>query len=269
MPTRLAGAMGMTSIHRITQLHTAHRGGMNSAVDADIGGVAKTNDESPYTIANEVIATRIGQTLGLPVPAGVIAEDDAKRLYYFSLDVSRERKQLPPIIPANFAREEPWLAAGTAVFDVLIANGDRNPTNLSRDPAFDPPRVSVFDHGHALLGTNPPTGWDRLRLAEDRLGCIDDSANIASDTVLREQELDSAHMELWTQRVAALPKYVFDDICADVARTPALGLNATEARNVALWLARRAAMIGGLVWDNRDAFPGICWGLWGPEGQPS
>ncbi len=175
----------MTAIYRITELHAATRGGMNAAVDADIGGIAKMNDESPFTIANEVIAARIGQALGLPIPAGVIAEDAAKKLYYLSLDVSREGKTLPPVIPADFAREEPRLTAGCVVFDVLIANGDRNTSNLSRDPAYTPPRVSVFDHGHALLGTNPPIGFERLELATDRLGCRDDSAQIASARIHR------------------------------------------------------------------------------------
>ena len=38
--------------------------------------------------------------------------------------------------------------------------------NLSRDETFpdEPPRVSIFDHGTALLGTDPPTGRERLDL---------------------------------------------------------------------------------------------------------
>jgi hypothetical protein len=182
----------VTAIYRIIALHSAHRGGMNAAVDADVRGIAKTNGESPFTIANEIVAARIGQTLGLPIPAGILAEDSAKRLYYLSLDVSREQKQLPPVVPADFVKAEPRLAAGIMVFDVLVANGDRNQTNLSLDPAFVPPRASVFDHGHALFGTNPPIGPDRLDLAADRLGCIDDSAAIAASSVLRDHRWNLA-----------------------------------------------------------------------------
>lgn len=174
----------MTTIYRITQLEGSTRGGINNAVDALIRGVAKTNSESRFTIANEVIAARIGQTMGLPVPSGVIARDAEKRLYYLSLDMSSEGKQLPPIRPSQFVEEDPRIAAGVAVFDVLIANGDRHRGNLSRDPAFVPPRTSVFDHGHALLGTDPPDGLERLRLADGRLGCRDDDARIARDSVL-------------------------------------------------------------------------------------
>ena len=240
---------------------------MNAAVDADTRGIAKTNDESPYTIANEVIAARVGQAIGLPIPAGVIAEDATRKLYYLSLDVSREGKALPPVIPADFAREEPRMTAGCVVFDVLIANGDRNVSNLSRDPAFTPPRVSVFDHGHALLGTNPPTGLDRLQLATGRLGCRDDSALIASNHVLLDQQIDAAELEFWVARVEALPSFVYDDACLSVATTPALHVDRAMAERVAAWLAGRAQRIGSLIWEKKDACPQIQWSLWKPGGQ--
>lgn len=258
----------MSVIYRITELGVAQRGGMNAAVEARIGGVAKTNDECEFTIANEVIAARIGQTLGLPVPAGVIAEDSAKTLYYLSLDVSREGKSLPPVRAADFCENEPWLAAGVAAFDVLIANGDRNATNLSRDPAYTPPRVSVFDHGHALLGTNPPIGKERLESATDRLGCVDDEAHIATPSVLVDQRLDVGYLEEWAKRIAQIPAYVFQDICREVGRTPNLNVGAGNADWVANWLSERASRIGDLICENQDAFPAVEWPLWGPEGAP-
>jgi hypothetical protein len=196
-----------------------------------------------------------------------IAEDAAKRLYYLSLDVSREQKKLPPIVPADFARGESWLSAGCVVFDVLIANGDRNATNLSRDPAFTPPRVAVFDHGHALLGTNPPTGLDRLALARGHLGCNDDSARIASDHILLTEPLNSGFLDAWVGRVEQLPEYVFRDVCRVVARTRGLNVDGDTAEQVAVWLTERAAALGDLIEQNQDAFPAVQWGLWRPGGQ--
>lgn len=258
----------MSVIYRITELGVSERGGMNAAVEARIGGVAKTNGESEFTIANEVIAARIGQVLGLPVPAGVIAEDAAKTHYYLSIDVSREGKSLPPVMAADFCDKEPWLAAGIVVFDVLTANGDRNASNLSRDPAFDPPRVSVFDHGHALLGTNPPIGQERLELATDRLGCVDDDAHIATDSVLVSQPLDCGHLREWAERVAQIPPYVFGDICREIAKSPELGISAEVADWLADWLSARASNVGDLIWQNQSAFPAVEWALWGPGGTP-
>src|SRR5947209_6825203 len=101
---------------------------MNLPVEAQVRGVAKTNDHSPFTIANEIISARIGQIMGLPVPTGVVGEAETKKLYYFSLDVSKDNKTLPPIIAADFVHDEPWWSAGCTVLDILIANGDRNTT---------------------------------------------------------------------------------------------------------------------------------------------
>jgi hypothetical protein len=259
----------MGSIYRITQLGESTRGGMNAALDAEISALAKSNEWSAYTIANEIVAARVGQTLGLPVPAGVIAEDHEKRLYYLSLDVSREGKRLPPILPEKFVSEEPRIAAGIAVFDALIANGDRNASNLSRDLGFTPPRVTVFDHGHALFGTDEPVGPDRIDLATDRLGCAEDSTCIARDSVLLDQPLDPGLMDHWMHRAASIPQYVFHDVCGEVASMAGLGVSPEEARRLAKWLARRAASIDQLIWDNRASFPAVRWGLWGPKGQPA
>jgi hypothetical protein len=165
--------------------------------------------------------------------------------------------------------EEPRLAAGVLVFDVLIANGDRNATNLSRDAGFTPPRLSVFDHGHALFGTDEPRGPERLRLAMDRLGCADDAAGIARNSALLHQPLDSAFMEEWAERARRIPAFVFEDICQDVANTPGLNVTGEMARELAAWLASRAAGVGRLIWDNQESFPAVNWTLWGPEEQPS
>jgi len=257
----------MASIYRITQLGNAHRGGMNAAVDADIRGIAKTNDASEFTIANELICARIGQTIGLPVPSGVVAEDASKRLYYLSLDVSFEGKALPPVIPAEFVAEEPWLAAGVVVFDVLIANGDRNRGNLSRDPAFTVPRVAVFDHGHALLGTNDPKGLDRLVAAQDVLGCAVDQSGVAvNNSVLLDQPLDARMLEEWVSRVRMVPDYVFEDVCKEVAAMPNLNIWTDTADQIVQWLIERRDKLDKLIWDNQGLLPSVQWSLWGPGG---
>lgn len=230
---------------------------MNAAVDADLRGIAKTNDASIYTIANEVIAARIGQTLGLPVPAGVIAESDAKKLYYLSLDVSYEGTQLPPIVPADFVAEEPWLSAGCVVFDILIANGDRNTSNIARDPNFNPPRVSIFDHGHALLGTGGLLGEQRLKEAADKLGCDGKSGTLGSRSALLDHLANDGDLFAWAERAKELPRYIFKDACALIAQPGRLNLNQTEADRVARWLADRAQNLEQLICDNKAEFPGI------------
>jgi hypothetical protein len=257
----------MASIYRITELGNAHRGGMNAAVDAEIRGIAKTNDESEFTIANELICARIGQTIGLPIPSGVVAEDASKRLYYLSLDVSFEGKALPPVIPAEFANEEPWLAAGVVVFDIFIANGDRNRGNLSRDPAFTIPRVAVFDHGHALLGTSYPRGLERLEAARNVLGCsIDETSVAVNNSVLLDQPLEAPTLEEWVGRIQALPDYVLQDACREVASMPNLNVWTDTADQIVAWLIERRDKLDQLIWDNQGLLPNVQWSLWGPGG---
>jgi hypothetical protein len=235
---------------------------MNAAVDAELKGIAKTNDESPFTIANELICARIGQALGLPVPAGVVAESDAKTLYYLSLDVSYEEAQLPPIIPADFVREEPWLAAGCVVFDILIANGDRNTGNLARDPNFTPPRVSLFDHGHALLGTGGLTGLARLDRATDKLGCDGSDGDLGSPSAVIDHLSSESDLEAWVARIRELPSYLFGDACHSVAVSGRLNLDVDGASATSAWLSERRDALDRLICDNQGSFPGITqWSL--------
>lgn len=250
----------MVSVYRITQLNTAQRGGANQPVDAEIRGIAKTNDLGPFTIANEIVAARVGQALGLPIPAGVIAEHE-RTLYYLSLDVSREGKTLPPVLPDVFVADEPLLAAGSLVFDILIANNDRNAGNIARDEAFDPPRVSLFDHGHALLGTAPaPIGEARLNAARGELGCdglvTPGNRQLFIDLVSRDRDL--LH---WVERVEELPAYVIDDACQEAAAAP-INLDTAGARALSAWLTDRAASIREIISTHQAEFLSVKeWGL--------
>lgn len=178
-----------------------------------------------------------------------------------------EGKQLPPVIPAEFATEKPWPAAGVVVFDILIANGDRNGGNLSCDPAFTNPRPAVFDHGHALLGTEDPKGLDRLNAAREVLGCAIDETRVAvNNSVLLDQPLDALMLEQWVGRVKALPDYIFEDICREVAAMPNLNVWNETADQIVAWLIERRDRLDQLIWDNQGLLPNVQWSLWGPGG---
>ena len=244
-------------IYRLTQIHTgASRGGINQSVDAEVRGVAKTNDHAGFTIANEVVAARLGQVLGLPVPAGVIAEDSSGKLYYLSLDVSKTGHTLPPIHAPDVIGQEPFLAAGSVVFDFLIANEDRHAGNLSLDPAFTPPRLSLFDHGHSLLGSRDPQGTDRLEALKVTPGCLGPPTNAGNRQALLDHVTSAAHVEAWTDRVERLPDYVVRDACVFVAGA---GLNVPPHVADALedWLCARRTSIRGLIETHRAEFTAV------------
>jgi hypothetical protein len=254
---------GVATIYRLTRLHSTLRGGANQAVDAEIRGVAKTNNLGPYTIANEVVAARLAHGLGLPVPAGVVAEHTGQ-LFYLSLDVSKEGKTLPPIVPNDFVVAEPWLAAGVVVFDIWTANGDRHANNISFDPGFSPPRPAIFDHGHALLGTADPKGPDRLQAANDDLGCTGKGALGGNREVLLDLVSSAQDLRAWTERVSSLPDFVVKDACADARE---LGLLSDDGTRDALdtWLQRRKPELWRLISNHQDEFPAI--GQWELEGE--
>lgn len=245
----------MTAIYRLTKLETSLRGGVNQAIDAEIRGVAKTNDLSPYTIANEVIAARLGQCLGLPVPAGVVAEHSG-RLFYLSLDVSKEGKALPPIIPTDFAAAESGLAAAAVVFDIWIANSDRHAGNISYDSAFSPSRPAFFDHGHALLGSSEPKGLDRLKAAEGDLGCTGKAPLNGNRHALLDLVSSSAELRHWIGRIAELPDFAIADACSNARQ---LGLLADDRTREELqrWLQQRRSHLAQLISDHQDEFPAI------------
>lgn len=244
-------------IYRLTQIHSgATRGGINQSVDAEIRGVAKTNDLAAFTIANEVVAAKIGQVLGLPVPAGVIAEDSSGKLYYLSLDVSKTGHTLPPVHPPDTLAQEPFIAAGAIVFDFLIANEDRHAGNLSLDPAFSPPRLSLFDHGHSLLGSRDPQGTDRLDALKDTPGCLGPPDNQGNRQALLDHVTSAAYIEAWVDRVEQLPDYVVRDACNSVAG-PDLNVTQPIADALEDWLCTRRNGIRALVETNRAQFKAI------------
>jgi hypothetical protein len=238
-------------IYRLTQIHTgASRGGINQSVDAEIRGIAKTNDHAPFTIANEVIAAKLGQAIGLPVPAGVIAEDNSGKLYYLSLDVSKTGHTLPPVHAPDVVAQQPFLAAGSVVFDFLIANEDRHAGNVSLDPAFTPPRLSLFDHGHSLLGSGNPQGSARLVALKDTPGCLGPPKNQGNRQALIDHVTSAAHIESWVDRVERLPDYVVRDAVV-VAADAGLNVPQTLADELEDWLSVRRRGIRTLVETNR------------------
>lgn len=242
-------------IYRLTHLSAgATRGGVTQSVDAEVRGIAKTNDQFPFTIANEVVAARLGQALGLPVPTGVIAEDDAGKLYYLSLDVSKTGHTLPPAHPPDVVAAEPFLAVGSVVFDFLIANEDRHVGNLSLDPAFAPARLSLFDHGHALLGSGAHAGFARLVARESDAGCL--GLHGGSRQALVDAICDAQVVLDWVGRVEQLPDYIIEDACR-LATLAGLNVDRALADRLAAWLNARKLVVRDMIERNRAEFSAI------------
>jgi hypothetical protein len=242
-------------IYRLTQLHTATRGGANQSIDAEVRGVAKSNETFPYTTANEVVALHIGRALGLPIPAGVIAEDGSGRLFFLSLDVSKTGHTLPPVHPPDVVAQERFLSAGSVIFDFLIANEDRNTSNLSLDPAFTPPRLSLYDHGHALLGSGNPQGGARLNGLASSPGCLGPPTCTGTRQALLDHVSSASDVEAWIERIEQMSDYVVRDACAQLS--DAVNVPSALATELGDWLCATKQGIRGLVESNHAEFRAV------------
>jgi hypothetical protein len=73
--------------------------GASGALYCTLGGVAKTNTPSvPYAVANEYICGRLGLSIGLSIPPGVILHTDNGEPAYVCLHFGHKGEKPPPVI---------------------------------------------------------------------------------------------------------------------------------------------------------------------------
>lgn len=99
-----------------------------------VTGIAKPPKAAhPREVVNEIVCADLARGLCLPVPAGIVAKKEATGVsHHVSFSVSLAGEQLPPANPEAIAVDFPDLACGVVLFDLWIANADRNPTNLGK-----------------------------------------------------------------------------------------------------------------------------------------
>jgi len=181
----------------------------------------------PYVVANELICGRLAQYLGLPVPgfsAGVengttsLLLSRARSFVSFSF-VQRYARSAPPAHPGSSRAQEcadrfPSETVGALLFDVLVANEDRNEQNIYFRNA-DPAEFYLFDHSHALFGIEPGKGRKRLRDLRDD-PCVQGSpgVGVAPHIFLEpNRTAPEAYREDWAKRIRLLPDWAIADSC--------------------------------------------------------
>lgn len=103
--------------------------------------LAKSNNEQfPFTIANEVVATHLGQALGLNLPTVLTFHVDGESLVFVQM-VDRDPSMVPgPPVTAQVLRDfvstHPNDVHGAIVFDLFIANNDRAFGPERRNPLY-------------------------------------------------------------------------------------------------------------------------------------
>jgi len=226
--------------------------GASQGFFAQVSVVIKDNGAAPYCIANEYIAGRIGAFIGLPVPpCGVFTDGAAPRkLWFGSLDFNLDSHTLPPVDTAACVRDMPSESTGLLMFDVLIANNDRHPTNFE----VDPPRMSVFDHSHCLFGTTAGQGEARLATMKGRLGITGAAPTGGSRHCLLDVIDTGDHFGRWVERIKALPDFFIEDVVADVQDA---GITPAEGTAMLAFLKDRRDTIWDIAKANTDEFKAV------------
>src|SRR5262249_2870862 len=121
---------------------------------------------------------------------------------------------LPEVSPAacvrayadtRFAR--PNHVTGTLLFDVWIANGDRHVRNLALDTTVTPHQLHVFDHSHALFGSEGGRGAARLgRLRTEALGVAETTDPSGNRHCLLDAVKTNKHFPEWLKRIREVPE---------------------------------------------------------------
>lgn len=213
-----------------------------------LSGVAKMSSASaPYAVPNEFICGRLGLMIGLPVPPGVVVTTHDGKLAYVSLRFGPKGQRPPPVIPEHLVEDNPSIAAGIIAFDCWIGNDDRHQENVAYVRGESEIPVTVFDHSHALLGSQPGAATQRLR----------DHRN---DTFIGQGSLaphitSSGEFENWANRISSIPRELIRDICQTVVHTD--GITKEECTEAVKFLIQRKDRVLEKIRQSKGAIPNV------------
>jgi hypothetical protein len=214
------------------------------------------NPESPYLIANEWVSGCIGQFLRLPIPAFSLLRKKNRSTIMFASQSFEKDVTPDDLDPDALYSANPVLCAGIVIFDIFIANCDRNRTNIKVDDADDPTVVRLIDHERALFYVYPKEGLKRLRRIEsqNRLGVTDGSESRDEWHCLLNL-LDSwDNLIPWIQKVESIPDWFLDTICEEARR---LTVTEAECNGLASFLKKRKSLLKDLIHQHRARFPKV------------
>lgn len=236
-------------------------GGASGTREVQLKAFAKENGPGhPFVVANEFVASRLGHRMGLPLPPGTMieAEDPAQQPAWVTVAFSKDVP--PPVDPALVVREEPELAAGVLVFDLLIANFDRHAGNLR----FKHDRLDVFDHSHSLFGVNG-RAQDNLKALRETF--VLDGPALWGQQWNRHCLLDhltnANHILNWADEVNyQLKERFLRQVCEEVVGL-GLGIDEPDGEALFLFLSYRRDKLKKLIKDNQAEFTSVSPTTWG------
>lgn len=232
-------------------------GGVNTektfVVKTEAIGKSQWN-ESPYLLANEWICANIAQFLRLPIPPFVIVRKKSRNTAMF-ISYSFDGDSKPDDVePQHLYDKFPDACTGIVVFDILVANCDRNRGNIQVDDPRSPQSFYLFDHERALFYIYKGEGIKRLRSRIDRLG-VTDGGDSGDEFHCLVELIDSAEsISKWLARIRSIPDWFIDEVCEEMWK---VSITRTECDFVKSFLKKRRDEIGPLIDSNRHRFPQV------------
>jgi hypothetical protein len=200
----------------------------------------KATPQMPYIVGNEIACSMIARAMLLPCPPGALLDKNGDT-YFCSLDFNTAGQALPPIDPPAVAGAFPDLSWGITLFDVLVINGDRHPSNISHNTQAG--QLTIFDHSHAFMA---PSGDVAARLAS-----VKGVPGIGGHCL--GAALNTWHgFATWCARVKSLPDYFLEG-AVDTACN--VGIPAASRGAIYDFLRDRRDNIDSVVTNNKAAFP--------------
>ncbi|MHB8523137.1 MAG: HipA family kinase [Limisphaerales bacterium] len=232
--------------------------GATDSWHVSLKAVAKNNEKCTYFISNEYICAEIGRVIGIPIPPSglVYAPSHSVKNWFACLNFNLSAGDtLPPVDADRCVAELPELSCGLVLFDILIANNDRHTKNFSVDFSGTPPRMSVFDHSHALFGHASGQGLARLTALRTRMAISGGPVTTGNRHCLLDKIKTDDHLDYWYSRIASIPGHLIKDAC--YATVPLGMITEAEAGAASDFLSHRRDTIRDLVQQNKSEFKGV------------
>lgn len=236
--------------------------GITQPLWADLSVVLKRNHQvnAPYCVPNEAICSEIGRFLGLPIPPGALTvrREDPSQSYYASLNFNLEGELIPPLLPRLAVSTWPQVCAGTLLFDILIANGDRHAQNLAINRSMNPYQLILFDHSHALFGSQLGEVSRRFSRLRSHLGVAEGTDPSGNRHCLLDHLHSDHHFRFWINRISLLPNYWIEEVCESMV---GFGITEDEAHMGSDFLKDRRDHLVAILGENQDDFAISNWSI--------
>ncbi len=223
------------------------------------------DDDNPFLLANEIVASTIGQFLRLPIPPFALMRNGSEQALFSSLHAQLEKRPDPD--PTQCVKFDEHLCTGVLVFDAFIGNTDRHAGNLLVDNPDRPSKIDLIDHDRSIFGHMPDDDGASFS-HETRLTDLSSKTGLLSEDWLSAKRhcfldlITGEHLGHWFDRIESIPEWWIDDVCGSIH-----GLNVGKSNTDGLskFLKLRRHNLSELFAGIKDEFTGIpstfSWGL--------